>query len=110
MINFLRVIFTPSCWIQNNPYCAAWDAELKRLVETEKFVFLNRHHAKIGKHTVWIANHPYASFSVDGCDIRPSRSTILRAMDKLRAEQFAAAPAAESGRQSGVSTPSETAK
>lgn len=78
---FLRVLITPSCWIQNETYSEVWDSKLNSLMETNSFALKNEYCAEIGGICVWIANHPYASFAVKG--VRPSRSTILKAYDKL---------------------------
>jgi hypothetical protein len=84
MKTFLRILFTPSCWLQLNPYSAVWDARLNELMKTHKFERNSECTAKIGNITVWIENHPYASFTADhGPRVRPSRRTILKAHDKL---------------------------
>lgn len=85
---WLKVLFTPSCWIQNYDYSQLWDAQLRALlVSGEKFVVVsaNDYTANIGNYVVWIKNHPYASFKPYGAggSCRPSRATILRAMDHL---------------------------
>lgn len=85
----LRVLFTPSCWIQNQPYSKGWDAELRRLLATQKFEPIDSFTAKIGDWEVWIENHPYASFTIHNGRyprVRPSRATILAAGDKLMAD------------------------
>jgi hypothetical protein len=82
----LRVLTTPSCWLQNNSYSRQWDRRLKELMATHRFVRTSRHTAMLGDVLIWIANHPYASFSPYGdreMEIRPSRLTIFRAHDKL---------------------------
>src|SRR5688572_20466057 len=68
-----------------NPYCAAWDKKLNQLMACRNFEKVDNFTAKIGGHTVWIENHPYASFTPQdfGIHVRPSRSTILAAHDKL---------------------------
>lgn len=82
---FFKVLLTPSCWIQNDPYSSLWDKKLNQLMRENKFIRDNDYHSKIGGCTVWIENHPYASFT---CDLlpegRPSRRTILKAMDRLQ--------------------------
>lgn len=79
----LKALATPSCWGQINRYSESWDRELRRLMETEKFEQFGSHHAKIGGCLLWTANHPYASFKLLPTDVRPSRATILMAMDKM---------------------------
>lgn len=90
MRDFLRVLLTPSCWPQFHSYSDAWDKRLRQLLETESFTDIKMHTAKIGGHEVWIANHPYASFSLhQHPQVRPSRAVILRAGDKLVADTLA---------------------
>ena len=84
---WLKVLFTPNCWLQNKHYSPVWDAQLRHLLDSgEKFGDISRTgcSAKIGNYEVWIENHPYASFTpYTGMKVRPSRATILRAMDHL---------------------------
>jgi hypothetical protein len=84
--SFLAVLTTPSCWLQNHPFCPEWDVELNRLMRTERFVNADKYTAEIGGHEVWVANHPYASFTLRRHEVRPSRATILRAKRKLIAD------------------------
>ncbi len=79
----LKALITPGCWPQINQYSEAWDRELRKLMETEKFVERGSHHAEIGGCLLWTANHPSASFRLLPADVRPSRATILMAMDKM---------------------------
>lgn len=82
---WLKVIFTPSCWLQNNVYSETWDKKLNQLMAIRDFDVIDEYHAKIGGYTVWIKNHPYASFSPVGpiINVRPRRSTILMAGEKV---------------------------
>lgn len=86
MFDFLRVLFTPSCWFQNNGYSKDWDSDLQELMTKHQFTDRGVFTAKLGGFDVWIANHPYASFSPAGCGVRASRITILKAADKLNKE------------------------
>ena len=87
---WLKVLLTPGCWLQLYSYNKHWDEELNRLMDSgEKFKDVSSHTAIIGGYCVWIKNHPYASFTpyYTGLpEFRPSRATILRAMDKLVAD------------------------
>ena len=77
---------TPGYWLQNNHYCEKWDRELNELLKTKKFQPIDKCTARIGERTVWIKNHPYASFSPwpsNHVDVRPRRITIARAHKKL---------------------------
>lgn len=85
---FVMVLVRPSYWVMNYPYSEEWDTELRWLLDSGyTFEDVNEHHARIGDYEVWIANHPYASFTVQG-DIRPSRVTIMRARRVLMAGRF----------------------
>ncbi len=77
----------------NYPYSREWDNELVRLMNNNKFTEINIYHAKIGGKRFWIANHPYASFTIsqninpfDHTTIRPNRWTIHMARKKLRCD------------------------
>jgi hypothetical protein len=93
--DFWAVLTTPSCWLQNYPYSGGWDLHLNRLMTTDRFTGITHHYAKIGGCLVWVANHPYASFKLEGHDVRPSRGTILRAKNKLVADDLAARESAK---------------
>ena len=92
MKDFLRVLLTPSCWVQNCSYSRMWDAHLQELIAKETFVSIGHYTAKIGGITVWVANHPFASFTPHGLpflNVRPSRATLLKAHDKLLSDVLA---------------------
>lgn len=80
------VFTTPKCWLQLYDYSPEWDAELNRLMRSHKFTKIGAYSASIGGREVWIANYPYASFTLNQHEIRPARATILRARGKLMAE------------------------
>jgi len=85
MAGWLRVLLSPSCWLQQHPYSEEWERRLRSLLGNEPFTNFGRHTAEIGGHTVWIANRPYASMSTygTGVQVRPARATILEAHDWL---------------------------
>ncbi len=89
IIGALRVLSTPSCWMQNHRYSAEWDRQLRALMTEHKFVPLGPHTARLGPLTLWTSNHPYASFHpyhpLD-LSVRASRITMLRAGDKYMAD------------------------
>lgn len=90
---FFKVLVTPSCWLQHSLYSREYDKKLRRLIATDKFEIVSEYVAIIGGISVWIANHPYASFEtycrrdsqrgVGIPKVRPSRRTIFKAFDKL---------------------------
>jgi hypothetical protein len=83
MRSFFRILFTPQCWFQNNPFSREWDRRLNALMRDHKFKRVSKHSAQLGPAVMWVANHPYASFSPEGAEVRPRRATVLKAMDKL---------------------------
>ena len=93
LYEFLFFLLRPSFWVMNDPYNEKWDMKLNELMR--KYIFKNKdnHEAKIGNAKVWIANHPYASFTCRDFPNkyfygRPSRMTIYRARKKLMFETF----------------------
>lgn len=92
MNELLSVLLTPMCWVQNYPYSVEWDLELNKRMAEDRFVRRSDCTAMIGHHTVWIANHPYASFTNQELSVRPSRMTILKAHRKLLADFLTTPP------------------
>lgn len=96
MFYLFKVLFTPSCWLQNHSYSADWDFDLRMLMQEHKFEMIDGYIVRLGGVIIWYQNHPYASFRPwnsiahahdDGkqheTEIRPRRVTMLEAMDKL---------------------------
>lgn len=89
MTGLLRVLFTPSCWIQGGRYSSEWNQLLISLMSKHKFEGRKEHIATLGPTDIWVSNHPYCSFRPykynNGvlCGPVPKRITALRAMDKL---------------------------
>ena len=83
-----RIIRTPSCWSPNHGYDEDWDQALRGLMTKYRFRGRDGYKATLGPIAIWIANHPYASMRPfpELPHIRPSRVTILEAMDKLERE------------------------
>ncbi len=92
LVEWLSVLLTPACWIQgSDAYSRAWDEECRRLLrENVPVIARSDYEAQWGPYHVWIANHPYGSFTLyrsdetDGISrniksLRPSRFVILRA-------------------------------
>lgn len=84
------VLLHPNYWLQNHPYSPEWDEELNRLIATETFTEYDGYTAKLGKHLVWVANHPYASMTIRYLEVRPRRRTIYLAHRKLVRDMMAA--------------------
>lgn len=91
LVSCVFVIFHPFYWMQNNKLHNAWDRELSYLLKTDKFTNITAYHAEIGGFKLWIANHPYSSFTVEieneppfiHTVARPRRATIHKAYQKL---------------------------
>jgi len=83
--NILFVISCPSCWIRAGTYSSNWDREINDLMSKNVFKRSGYCTARLGSRTVWIANHPYASFAdYDNCNSDlPSRETVRKAKVKL---------------------------
>jgi len=81
----LRVIFTPTCWLQLYPYSVAWDAKLNQLLKDHPLVMVDQYTAKLGTQEIWVENYPFASFYPYNPDIkcRAKRITTLRAGDMI---------------------------
>lgn len=86
IILWIRVLLTPGCWLQNGKYSAQWDTVLREALKLHRFTEINAFRATLGPYQVWVANHPYASFTPPLTTARPSRRTILMAHDKLIAD------------------------
>lgn len=82
----MRWLLKPGFWLMNNPYSAAWDKQLRALMQEHKFENIEFATAKLGPVTVWVANYPYSAFTPwlpVKLQVRPSRATILLAQQKL---------------------------
>ena len=71
-VNWLRLkykllaVIHPGAWLRNHRTNLAWDQELWDLLVRGEIEYVGSHYAIIGKHRVWIENHPYASGCLDG--------------------------------------------
>ena len=86
----VKLFFNSKYWIMNNVYCKEWDGELNQLMELHNFTNINHYWATLGNTEIWVANHPYASFTkyIRGYgDVRPSRLTIYKAKIKLEMDR-----------------------
>lgn len=89
--DFLFTLFHPSYWIMNEEYSKEWDDYFNNLMKKHSFVYHDKYYSKIGNNFVWIANHPYASFTPEtNSAIRPSRRTIYKAYKKYNKDCFLA--------------------
>lgn len=82
----LKFILMPHYWMMNYPFSKVWDAKLNKLLQTHKFTNRTEYTADLGNVTIWIVNHPYASFTSSNRRCRPSRQTIFEAKRKLERE------------------------
>lgn len=99
--DLLIALITPSCWLQNDPFCREWDEELSALLDAgERFTNISAYEATIGGYRVWITNHPYASFTFR--KLRPRRTTILRAHRRLVRDSFSVVSGKERNRRDAL--------
>ena len=86
------MLFSPACWLTVGRYSKVWDDRLNDLMRNHRFEIIDRFTAQIGPESVWIRNHPYASFKICGGGREtgpiPKRITMLRAMDRLDNDSF----------------------
>lgn len=82
----------------NKRYSREWDMELNKLLDQYKFTNIDSHHAKLGPAIIWVGNAPYACMHTYSlfmqppdpryypkfADVRPSRLTIIRCLEKLK--------------------------
>lgn len=80
--NIFFVITNPSYWIMNYPYNKEFDNWLLNAIKTHNFENFTEHSVVIDGKILWIANHPYGSFTPYDMELRPSRRTIYLAHSK----------------------------
>lgn len=84
-LSWLRLL--PSFWFQQQPYSAAWDSILTRLLDKgEHFIPDGEHNANICGWHVWTSNYPYSCMTT--CGVRPSLPTIRRAYRQQLEDRF----------------------
>jgi hypothetical protein len=89
------VLINPSFWLMNYQYSKDWDSTLNHLMDNHNFIIKDKYTAVLGGKNIWIANHPYASFTeydYINDKVRPSRKTIFKAMMKLKREKHMMTP------------------
>lgn len=83
----IKLIFNPRYWSMNESYSPQWDKKLRDLMKEHTFRDLGNTgcSAVLGNEEIWVANHPYASFTngFNKSEGRPSRLTIYKAYEKL---------------------------
>ena len=83
----IKLIFNPRYWGMNESYSPQWDKKLRYLMKEHTFRDLGNTgcSAVLGNEEIWVANHPYASFTngFNKSEGRPSRLTIYKAYEKL---------------------------
>lgn len=88
----IKIMINPRYLLMNERYCKTWNKELNRLMNEYSFTNIEEHTTKLGDTTIWISNHPYASFTnynSFGSDRtgRPSKLTIYKAKQKLERDR-----------------------
>jgi hypothetical protein len=78
MKNILWVLFHPNTWIRNYRTCKILDKwYIEKMENGEKFKVRTECGANFGGKYIWIANYPYASFSIMGTsESLPKRKTV----------------------------------
>ena len=86
LLQFLFIILNPFYWHQISRVNPILDLELNILLKNgTKFTNINTHTAQFGPFILWVANHPYASFSNYGRDTGiPKRYTRHLLMKRLQ--------------------------
>ena len=86
VMSYIFPFFAMFYWIRINITSNKLDQELVKLLdEGVMFTDMGTHTAKFGKYTLWIANHPYASFSIRSvsAEFLPKRYTVYRLRKRL---------------------------
>ena len=93
IINKLKVLITPNCWLRNYRTDKEWDSELNKMLDnpifTCRYTELEPFDIHINGVSIWICNYPYAfAYSYtplkDICEkCLPRRSTVFRLKDAL---------------------------
>jgi len=84
---FLKVIFTPDCWIRDNGTDIKWDKWMWKALEYPIFTELTHNTVKLESTTIWIQNYPYDTYYSPAAtphDNLPSRRTVLKFHDALK--------------------------
>ncbi len=87
----VSMIFRPNYWLMNNRFSKSWDTTLLHLMKRHRFKRNCEHTAWLGNVLIWTSNHPYSSFTPYEnykIGVRPRRSTIMLAQEKLEADLF----------------------
>lgn len=99
---FFRILFTPGCWLRNDPVDYVLSRKIDHLLDTEEIILHEHrqtkgaskghpHYITLGDMTLWSANYPYAFGSdyskgyVVDCRNKglPTREVCFRLYDRL---------------------------
>jgi len=88
LLKLLRIIFTPTCWLQNDPYSSEYDKSLRSALRNPKFSSEGNYTIVLNGKEIWISNYPYAygmphSLKYRSSGYRPSRRTIFWLRDAV---------------------------
>jgi len=88
IIDYIWVLFNPKYWIRLYPYNSQIDKMLLRKMQFYPFVKENKYTVKLDNINLWIANHPYASFTVQigETEYSPARRTVHKLWEKFAKE------------------------
>jgi hypothetical protein len=79
----LNILIRPWYWSRVGLTNKTWDKELNCLLDKYDFFWNSEAVSKLGPKSIWIENHPYASFSEGLGSLLPSRKTSYRARKRL---------------------------
>lgn len=82
---FIRVLYTPSCWIRNRPTNREWDKKVRQQLKNPKFTNINSYKCNLRDLTIWTENYPYAYGTDDTGRVKgmPSRRTVFKLRNAL---------------------------
>jgi hypothetical protein len=88
---WIKIILLPEYWVQFAIYNKRYDQWLLHSMATHDFENIGEYNATINGVDLCIAYHPYMSFTrkfSEMLTVRPSRSTIMTAFDKLLRQEM----------------------
>ena len=91
--NVLIVLTHPACWIRQDTYSKEYEDWCLDRAVNGTFTNYNGFTVKLDDRTIWIANHPYASWDLrvnnSNISIRPGRAVTIRLQRAMLAAVFA---------------------
>lgn len=91
--DIIRILLNPGCWFQVDLYSPDWDAELNRLLDQHEFTYETggSEVVRLNETRIWVGSllsiPVFSPFGI-GAHVRPKRTTMLRAVDKLEKDPY----------------------